>query len=149
MAPVLWQAAQMRTVYETRRENLRTIAKQWGGPTSLARKLGHANGSYLAQLIGPNPSREVSEKVAREIEAKLGLPTGWLDQENPGTAQPNDEQLAQCVMAVASCLRDKGLRPNPETYSQLVALVYDRVRLTGRVDEAYTQKLVGLLAGGR
>lgn len=24
--------------------------KQWGGPTSLAKKLGHSNGSYLAQL---------------------------------------------------------------------------------------------------
>ncbi len=136
-------------VYRIRRENLHTIARQWGGPTSLAKKLGHSNGSYLAQLIGPNPSREVSEKVAREIEAKLGLPLGWLDTEHSGQSQPDDTQLAECVRAVASCLRDKGLRPNPETYSQLVALVYDRLRLTGRVDEAYIIKLVGLLAGGK
>jgi hypothetical protein len=139
----------MRSVYEQRRENLRTLMRSWGGPTSLAKKLGHSNGSYLAQLAGPRPTREVSEKVAREIEGKLGLPMGWLDKENPGSVQPDDEQLAECVRAVASSLRDKGLRPNPETYSQLVALVYDRVRLTGRVDEAYIQKLVGLIIGGK
>lgn len=139
----------MLTVYETRRQNLRTLSRQWGGPTSLAKKLGHSNGSYLAQLIGPRPSREVSEKTAREIEAKLGLPLGWLDQGQPENAQPNDEQLAECVKAVATCLRDAGLRPGPDAYSQVVALVYDRVRLTGRVDEQYIKKLVGLLAGGK
>jgi hypothetical protein len=139
----------MYSIYALRRENLRTLARQWGGPTSLARKLGHANGSYLAQLIGPRPSREVSEKTAREIEQRLGLPVGWMDQDNPVTAQPDGEQLAECVRAVATCLRDKGLRPNPETYSQLVALVYDRLRLTGRIDEPYTQKLVGLIAGSK
>lgn len=30
----------MRSTYEQRRENLRHLAKQWGGPTSLAKKLG-------------------------------------------------------------------------------------------------------------
>lgn len=38
-------------VHSTRRDNLRRICGEWGGPTSPARKLGHANGSYLAQLI--------------------------------------------------------------------------------------------------
>ena len=136
----------MLSVYHIRRENLRQLSRQWGGPTSLSRKLGHSNGSYLAQLIGPRPTREVSEKVAREIEVTLTLPLGWLDsRENIGSTQPDDEQLAECVKAVASCLRDKGLRPDPTKYSQLVALVYDRLRLTGRVDEPFIQKLVGLL----
>jgi hypothetical protein len=63
----LWQCAGMLDVYRTRRENLRDLSRSWGGPTSLAKKLGHSNGSYLAQLIGPHPSRDVSEKVARII----------------------------------------------------------------------------------
>ena len=67
----------MKTVYDIRRENLRALMKTWGGPTSLAKKLGHANGSYLAQIGGPNPRREISEKVAREIETKLGLALGY------------------------------------------------------------------------
>ena len=31
----------MRTVFDQRRDNLRELARTWGGPTSLAKKLGH------------------------------------------------------------------------------------------------------------
>lgn len=136
------------SIYEVRRENLRSLMGQWGGPTSLSRKLGHANGSYLAQLAGPRPSREISEKVAREVEAQLGLPAGWMDQPHRGgDSGLNDEVLAQCVAAVATCLRDTGLRPDPETYGTLVQLVYERFKATGVVDEPYILKLLKLTKG--
>lgn len=139
----------MKSVYDQRRENFRSLMGQWGGPTSLSRKLGHANGSYVAQIAGPNPTREISEKVAREVEGKLGLPIGWMDQEHAaGGAQLNDEALTEVVRAVATCLRDAGLRPAPDTYATLVQLAYDRVKLTGRIDEAYIQKLIDLARGG-
>lgn len=137
----------MLTVYEIRRENLRQLSKQWGGPTSLAKKLGHANGSYLAQLIGPHPSRDVSEKAAREIEAKLGLPVAWMDTPHAGDRTVDDAALADCVRAVAAVLRDAHRRPNPETYATLVQLAYDRLRLTGRVDEPYIKQIVSLTEG--
>lgn len=136
----------MRSVYDMRRDNLRNLITQWGGPTSLSKKLGHANGSYVAQLAGPNPSRDVSEKVARDIEKKLSLPLGWMDQEQVGTPHHlNDEALAGCVRAVATVLRDAGLRPEPETFATLVQLTYDHTKLVGQVDEAFIQKLTGLL----
>lgn len=135
----------MRSVYEQRRENLRALMHTWGGPTSLAKKLGHSNGSYLAQLAGPNPSREVSEKVAREMEAKLGLPLGWLDQEHPGHGrQLDDATLSECVRAVATALRDVGHKTTPDQMADLTALVYEHTKLTGRVDEAFINKLVRL-----
>lgn len=140
----------MRSVYDTRRENLRALIGQWGGPTSLARKLGHANGSYLAQLAGPRPSRDLSEKVAREVEGKLGLPLGWMDQDHPaGGHQLNDEALTACVRAVATALRDAGLRPSPDAYATLVQLVYDRVKLTGGggIDEQHINRLIQLARG--
>jgi hypothetical protein len=132
-------------VYRTRRDNLRRICGEWGGPTSLAKKLGHSNGSYLAQLVGPNPSREVSEKVAREIEGKLALPTGWLDQEQSGLPQIDDEALAACVRAVAAALDDLKKRPQPSTFADVVQLVYEHRKLTGRLDEAFIQRVVRLL----
>lgn len=136
----------MKSVYDIRRDNLRQMMKTWGGPTSLAKKLGHANGSYVAQLAGPHPSREVSEKVAREIEQKLGLQFGWLDQEHADTkGKLNDKGLADCVRAVAACLRDAGLRPDPDAYATLVQLVYDRAKLTGQLDESFVKQLVGLI----
>lgn len=61
----------MKSVYDTRRDNVRALMKTWGGPSSLAKKLGHANGSYLAQIAEPNPRREISEKVARETAKPL------------------------------------------------------------------------------
>lgn len=135
----------MKSVYETRRENLRGLMTQWGGPTSLAKKLGHSNGSYVAQLVGPNPSREISEKVARDMEAKLGLPLGWLDQEHANNGRPVDDQtLAECVRAVAAAIRDANLRPDPDTYATLVGLAYEHTKLTGRVEEPYIQRLVRL-----
>lgn len=136
----------MKTVYDTRRDNLRQLMKVWGGPTSLAKKLGHANGSYLAQIAGPNPRRDISEKVAREIESKLGLASMWLDQPHAGGAHKlNDQALADCVRAVATVLRDRGLRPDPESYATIVQLVYDHTKLTGHLDEAFIKKLTELL----
>lgn len=134
----------MKSVYVTRRENMRGLMTQWGGPTSLAKKLGHSNGSYIAQLVGPNPSREISEKVARDMEAKLGLPIGWLDQEHTGKPKVDDAALAECVSAVAAALRDANLRPTPDAYGTLVSLVYEHAKLTGRVDEPFIIKLIGL-----
>jgi hypothetical protein len=135
----------MRSVYDQRRENLRILLNQWGGPTSLAKKLGHSNGSYVAQLVGPNPTREVSEKVARDMEAKLGLPIGWLDQEHTGRAKAVDEEaLSVCVRAVAAALRDVGHNPNPDVYANLVSLAYEHAKLAGRVDETFITKLIGL-----
>lgn len=135
----------MKSVYQTRRDNLRKLQVEWGGPTSLAKKLGHSNGSYLAQLIGPHPSREVSEKVAREIEAKLSLPNNWLDAEHSASpGQVDDATLGACVGAVAAAVRDAGIKVDPKTYGNLVTLAYEHTKLTGRVDESFITKLVSL-----
>lgn len=135
----------MKSVYDQRRLNLRSLLGQWGGPTSLAKKLGHANGSYLAQIAGPHPSREISEKVAREIEGKLGLPVAWLDQEHATTGRHvDDAALSDCVRAVAAALRDAGHRASPDQMADLAALAYEHTKLVGRVDEAFITKLVRL-----
>lgn len=61
-----------------RRNNLRRLAEQHGA-TILAERLGYASPSFLSQMIGPNPTREVSERTARVIEHSLGLEPGWMD----------------------------------------------------------------------
>jgi hypothetical protein len=134
----------MRSVYETRRYNLRKLISTWGGPTSLAKKLGHSNGSYIAQLAGPHPRREVSEKVAREIEGQLSLPVGWLDQEHAEARQVDNQVLSDCVRAVAAALRDAGHRATPDQMADLAGLAYEHTKLTGRVDETFINKLVRL-----
>jgi hypothetical protein len=55
--------------------------------------------------------------------------------------------LTEVVKAVATVLRDAGLRPDPETYGTLVQLAYDRAKLTGRLDENHIKQLTNLFRG--
>lgn len=133
----------MKSVYETRRMNLRAIMGEWGGPTSLAKKLGHSNGSYLAQLVGPHPSRDISEKVAREIESKLNLPLGWLDGEHGSTRTVDNDTLVACVRAVSAAAQGKNL--THDTMGEIVGMVYEQAKLTGRIDEPFLQRLLRIV----
>jgi hypothetical protein len=71
----------MATVSDFRRENLRKLIDNNGGPLAVATKLGYANSSFLVQMAGPSPIRDVSEKTARAFEEKLGLEPMSLDKE--------------------------------------------------------------------
>lgn len=136
-----------KSIYDTRRDNLRRLSQEWGGPTSLAKKLGHSNGSALAQVIGPNPRRMVGERMARDVEKALNLRIGWLDQDHSQTPVRDvikDELLAQVVAAVATVVQDADVRVKPAAFADLVALVYEQAARTGRIDEQHIQRLVRL-----
>lgn len=62
-----------------RRMNVRNLAEEVGGITKLA-DMAHTSQSYLSQIIGPNPSRQVGDSLARQVEQATGRPHGWLDQ---------------------------------------------------------------------
>lgn len=64
---------------ENRRDNLRKLIEEHDGPLALAKLLGYKNASFLVQMAGPSPTREVTEKSARSFEIKLGLEEGSLD----------------------------------------------------------------------
>lgn len=135
-------------VHKVRRANLRSLIEKWGGPTTLAKRLGHASGSYLAQLAGPNPSREVNEKVARSIEQSLDLPLGWLDQPHNGDRAAGrkrdvDVTVVSRVIELASAALGKHQVP-ASTLAELVALVYEHAQEHGAIDERYLQRLVNL-----
>lgn len=69
-------AIPMQTI---RLANLRFLISENGGPQNLAKKLGLTNPSFVSHLAGPNPTRIITEKTARKIEADLGLLEGWMD----------------------------------------------------------------------
>ncbi|KAA5926369.1 helix-turn-helix domain-containing protein [Achromobacter xylosoxidans] len=68
----------LAAVYAARLAHLRKIAEAEGGQDALARRLGVGQ-SYVSQLIGKNPERNISERTARRIERLLQLPVGMLD----------------------------------------------------------------------
>ena len=67
-------------IKDHRRANLRMIIAHFGGPALLSRRLGYRNASYIVQMSGPTPARDVSAKTARMIEKELKLPIGWMDR---------------------------------------------------------------------
>lgn len=68
---------------EIRRANLQRLARQAGGITAVARRVGTSE-NYLTQIAGGythgsgNP-RAISDKMADRLEDAHALPRGWMD----------------------------------------------------------------------
>jgi len=63
---------------QTRVDNLRELAKQYGSWSELARQCAHSV-TFLIACAGPNPRRNIGEVLARDIERMLRLKAGYLD----------------------------------------------------------------------
>lgn len=129
-------------VFNKRRANLRALIRQHEGATSLAKALGYTSPSYVSQMAGPHPTRQITEKVAREIERKLLLPANWLDKEPVHYAgKVQDDKVQQAVLLVGQLLKDSTTTVSPEQFAGLVALAYER----GDLDETYIRRLIHLI----
>jgi hypothetical protein len=131
---------------DTRRENVRRLMREAGGPTALATQLGYANGSYIAQVAGPNPHKPITEKVAREWEAKLGIPAGWLDRQ-PDWDREFAERLLELVALIAEQAAAAGVKLTQRQMTRMAQLVHEHGRKAGRIDRDYIARLIELLAG--
>lgn len=135
----------LAVVEETRRENLRLLLAQWGGPTTLAKKLQHSGPSYLVQLQSGN--RPITEKTARGFEAALDLPARWMDTQHH--AGENADLLAAALAAVeAEILRTKTTPAHPRQLADIYLLVYEQAKQSGMVSLDYVARLVRLISQG-
>lgn len=155
---------QMKTS-DVRRENLRRLIARSGGASALAQRLGYAGPSFLAQLAGPNPTREVTERTARTFESKLGLPDRALDavpaDPTPAPALPrgrppsapaqpvNVAVIADVIRLVGSVLQGEQVAtPGPERFADLVSLaVTDALEHGGVPREHHIRSVVRLMKG--
>ena len=121
---------------------MRALVRHHEGATSLAKALGYGSPSYVSQLAGPHPIRQITEKVAREIERKLLLPSGWLDKEPVNySGRVDDDKVQQVVLLVGQLLKDSDTNVSPQQFAGLVALAYER----GDLDETYIRRLICLI----
>ena len=136
----------MSNLTQVRRQNLRSLIDEQGGPSALAKKLGHSGPSYLSQLV--NGKSPITEKVVRKIEQQLGLAEGTLDRK-PGEGIPfsgaDHPLLAASIRAVGEELERAGVEARSKKFSELVAIVYEHAVKTGSIDPAYVQRLIRLL----
>lgn len=139
----------MFRLLEARRKNLRIVVEQFGGAAATAKLLGHANRTFLPQLIGPNPRRDISERLARSIEEKLGLQLGALDIFNEAeSAEGLLAELHEAFLSLLNELGPVGLRTITEQqFADLCAALLAQHREAGRVSASFIQRLVRLTRG--
>ena len=136
----------MGDVTDTRVANLRTLSAQWGGPSSLAKKLKLSGPSYISQLI--SGTRPVTEKTARKFEQLLGLAVGWLDQDHQGAGKPaklDDTLITKAITLVGEAVNENSVNVAPDKFAEIVSLVYGEAQRSGRLDEQLAQRIVHLL----
>lgn len=121
-------------IADIRRENLRALIKKHGSG-KLSKMLGYRQPSFLSQLAGPKPNREVTEKTARRFEVELKLPTGTLDQPlpadgaasdaaMPAATHPDISLVANVIKLVGQIAAGEGVTLPPVKFSDVVALAY-------------------------
>lgn len=71
----------MKTTSEMRRDNTRALADKFSSRAKFADFLDKTP-AQINHIIGKNPFRKIGDSLAREIEEKCGMPSGWLDRDN-------------------------------------------------------------------
>jgi hypothetical protein len=149
-------------IFEIRRENLRELAAA-RTTTGLAKILGYRHPSFISQMIGPNPTREITEKSARSYERKLSLESGYLDRPPLGNASAtsigdalecftNDQikrindMLAEVIQLVGSILQSEEITLSPSRFADLLTLaVGDAMEHNGAPRDSQIKQMVKLL----
>lgn len=129
-------------IQDTRRERLRLAIKELAGQnmTGLASRAGKSPSQISDMLSG---RKSFGEKVARDLEYRLGLPVGWLDaspdgaQQGPSAHQPmTTDELAERLAAMLKAV-PAGLRPAAAKLLESLASTPD--------DEALKESLAHVL----
>ena len=140
------------TKIEIRRKYLRALIEKYG-TGKLAKMLGYSQASFLTQMAGPNPSREVTEKTARRYEDLLGLPAGVMDQPiaepAPATAPAsaaNTALVTDVIRLVGTICSAEELNLPPAKFADIVALAYaDTMEHDKTLRPEHIKQLVRLL----
>lgn len=121
---------------EIRRENLRSLATELGGPTELANKANKSEGQ-ISHLIGKNAFKPVGEKLAREFESLCGKPLGWMDKVHG----VNEKLLKEVMKQVDTILKEKKKKLDDDKRGELVSLCYTLVAQHS-ADKGIVRKLI-------
>ena len=84
----LGEKPMVHDVVNVRRANLRLLIESRGA-SGVAKACGYKSPSYISQMAGVNPTRTITEKIARKIESALGYKSGWLDVSRDNLGYPD------------------------------------------------------------
>ncbi len=139
---------------ELRRDNLRELMRVHSA-SGLSNMLGYRQPTFLSQMAGPNPTREVTEKTVRNYERKLGLPVGALDKplgaapDAPPTveaAPASGELVADVIRLVGTICSDEKVELPTMKFADVVALAFiDTMEHNQKPRPDHIKQLVRLL----
>jgi len=68
----------MRAIYKIRLDNVRALASKYPNQAAFADAIGKVP-TQVSRFMGKNPTKQIGEDIAAEIESVLGLNNGFLD----------------------------------------------------------------------
>ena len=92
-------------IQENRVWNFRQIINSVHGTNEAARIMDKKN-SYITQIAGPNPVRNIGNKMAAQIEVAFGLAPGALDLDPPNETRDNDPYIAELSSVLTNASKD-------------------------------------------
>lgn len=98
----------MQTVYETRRQRLDMLIARHGKLADFNEAMGYErNTAKFARLRRAHARKErpgkaylMGDAVAREIEEKMKLPTGWMDTPPTHSELNPDDRISRAVLVM-------------------------------------------------
>lgn len=137
---------------DIRRDNLRLLKGRHGG-RKLAQMLGLDQSSFISQMAGPNPSRDVTEKTVRALEKELNMGVGTLDrplgsppEEKPVSAEQNIAMVSAVIRAVGNICAAESVDLPINKLTDIVALaIKDAMEHGGNLREEHIRQVVRLL----
>lgn len=143
---------QVNDIAEIRRDNLRILKTRHGG-MKLAEMLGLAQSSFISQMAGPRPTREVTEKTVRTLEKELGMEPGALDRPlgSPGEAAPvsaeqNIAMVSETIRAIGNiCAAEHVDLPTSKLTDIIALAIVDAMEHGGKLREDHIRQVVRLL----
>lgn len=109
----LMQSTAMQTCEEIRRTKLKMLADKHGGAANLCQLLGYARSetARLTRVLNANVRHDrggktynMGDTMAREIEERLALPRGWMDNAPTYSEMQAKEDPRTRVMALMESL---------------------------------------------
>lgn len=135
-----------------RRDNLRLLKERHGGQ-KLAEMLDLKQSSFISQMAGPNPSRDVTEKTVRTLEKELGLEVGALDrplgsaaEAPPMSAEQNIAMVSAAIRSIGNICVDEKVNLPTNKLTDIIALaIVDAMEHGGNLREDHIRQVVRLL----
>lgn len=96
----------MRKIYEIRLINVRNLASKYSTNAEFARKL-EREPTQISRFMGKNPTKMIGDKLADDIENKLGLIPGELDVDHTArTIKELEESIGRLVLSTPKEVQD-------------------------------------------